>query len=328
MVKRILVLALALALLAAVFLYIRNTERAEQMQMQQMYQKIEPLQAEQQSLKWELEKLDTEYENRSRDFSTLQIMFREMPEKLYSEVYPLMRDRGIRGVFCLSMDKYPGTGINISAVQYQRMINDGWGICYYYDSELELDYWLTNLESWLERDGLGIPTSIYFPQGYSSAVDEILANHGITIVVENVDEVSCEEVKESGPLWISGAMIWNYTGVIGDLEKLAQADGGNLVLRVSFTESDDGYQRLSFINCLNELQGLSVEQKQENEENASISDGLMLLNLDAARDWHRHVNDDLQEQEEEYNARRAEIEERLEEIAEEISSIYAQWKSE
>ena len=40
MVKRILVLALALALLAAGFLYIRNTERAEQTQMQQMYQKI------------------------------------------------------------------------------------------------------------------------------------------------------------------------------------------------------------------------------------------------------------------------------------------------
>lgn len=327
MVKRILVLVLALALLGAGFWYVRKTERAEQMHIQEMYRQIEPLQEKQLALKKELENLDAEFENRSRDFSTLQILFREMSAPLYTEVYQQMRGRGITGLMGLSMINYPGTGNNITADQYQSMIADGWGICYYYDGEFELDFWLTNLESWLRRDGYGVPTSIYIPQGYTAAMDEVLARHGITTLVTDSADGSTVAAPDTDGLWKTGAMVWNYKGVINDLQLLAQTDGGNLILRVSFSGEEDAYNKSSFERCLATLQELTVNLNQEDEAEKRTGDGILLMGFDEARKWHLQAEADSLKQEEEYAARRAELEAQLEAVSEEISAAYARWKN-
>ena len=266
---RIFLLLLAAALLVGVFLYVRNTEVADSEKMSELYDRVEPLQQQKDELLKQKEKLTEDLTKDSRDPSTVQFLFRELDSEIFTDAYPLMRERNISGVLGVSGDlyEYPDGSYKITSEQFSRLLKDGWSSCYMYSHTYDLDTQIKTNETILTTRSLTkLPpaTAIYFSEAsdyYPEQMDPILKAHGIDTVILDADDGRSLAFTEVGDIWVTGAMPWSYTGVSNDIEYLARTDSGNLTFTVSFT---DLWDQLDLVD--EEALGLNQREKETDSE--------------------------------------------------------------
>ena len=266
---RIFLLLLAAALLVGVFLYVRNTENADSQKMEELYDRVEPLQQQKDELLKQKEKLTEDLTKDSRDPSTVQFLFRELDSEIFTDAYPLMRERNISGVLGVSGDlyEYPDGSYKLTSEQFSRLLRDGWSSCYMYSRTYDLDTQIRTNESILTMRSLTpLPpaTAIYFSEASDyvpEQMDPILKAHGIDTVILDADDGRSLAFTEVGDIWVTGAMPWSYTGVSNDIEYLARTDGGNLTFTVSFT---DLWDQLDLVD--EEALGLNQREKITDSE--------------------------------------------------------------
>ncbi|MBQ6214571.1 MAG: hypothetical protein IJJ67_04035 [Oscillospiraceae bacterium] len=266
---RIFLLLLVAALLVGVFLYVRNTEDADSKRMEELYDRVEPLQQQKDLLLQQKEQLSEDLTKDSRDPSTVQFLFRELNSEIYTDAYPLMRARNIVGVLGVSGDlyEYPDGSYKLSSEQFLRLLRDGWSACYMYSHSYDLDTQIKTNETILTTRSLTkLPpaTAIYFSEASDyvpEQMDPILKAHGIDTVILDADDGRSLAVTEVGDIWVTGAMPWSYTGVSDDIEYLARTDGGNLTFTVSF---NDLWDQLDFVD--HEAQSLYQREQTTDSE--------------------------------------------------------------
>ena len=268
---RIFLLLLVAALLVGVFLYVRNTEDADSEKMEKLYDRVEPLQQQKDELLKQKEKLTEDLTKDSRDPSTVQFLFRELNSEIFTDAYPLMRERNISGVLGVSgeMYQYPDGPYMITSEQFSRLLKDGWSSCYMYSHTYDLGTQITANENILSNTIFGrlpFPTAIYFSDASDyvpEQMDPILKAHGIDTVILDADDGRSLAVTEVGDIWVTGARPWSYTGVSNDIEYLARTDGGNLTFTVSF---NDLWDQLDLVD--EEAQGLYQREQTTDSEKA------------------------------------------------------------
>lgn len=268
---RIFLLLLVAALLVGVFLYVRNTENADSQKMEELYDRVEPLQQQKDELLKQKEKLTEDLTKDSRDPSTVQFLFRELNSEIYTDAYPLMRERNVVGVLGVSgeMYQYPDGPYMITSEQFSRLLKDGWSSCYMYSHTYDLGTQITANENILSNTIFGrlpFPTAIYFSDASDyvpEQMDPILKAHGIDTVILDADDGRSLAVTEVGDIWVTGARPWSYTGVSNDIEYLARTDGGNLTFTVSF---NDLWDQLDLVD--EEAQGLYQREQTTDSEKA------------------------------------------------------------
>lgn len=250
--KKALALILVLALFGAGGYYLYQVEHEDKQTMKDLYSEVEPLQREREALVTERDGLELDYALQMRDVGTVQLLFKELDERLFTEVYPLMRDRGIVGVLGINTKQYPGVLKEMTLDQYNRLMMDGWGSCLIYEKGQTFPYWYNMIAGWFTRDKLTMPTAIFFPEGtYDSSFDPLLIEKGInTVILPAEDGRSTTVTPLNGEIWFTGAMPWNYTGVTTDTELLARTNGANLTFTISFTNLWDAYEQGPFIRIL------------------------------------------------------------------------------
>ena len=341
--KRIIALVLAVLLLGAGVWYVRRTEQLDQQHMRELYTKVEPLQQKKEALQTERDGLSDEYSNLMRDVSTVQLLFRDMDTRVFSDIYPLMRDRGITGVLGVSKNELPLGHKKLSAEQYNRLLMDGWGSCILYDRAEDLNYFLTSLQQKLTQMQLALPTAIYFPNDtYSQELDEVLLAFGINTVVLDASDGHSATITAIDQLWHVGAMPWNYTGVNSDLELLARTNGGNLTFTVSFANLWDAYDAPTFTRMLDDMEAVLVKenlldglveptpvptQDSTTAVTETITPLLKVTDFDTARASHDETRTNNALLEREYQKRLTALETEIAELDQQISEIYADWNA-
>lgn len=350
-VKKAIGLILVVAILIAGGLYLRQVEHADQENMRDLYSMVEPLQRERESLAKERDQLETDYALEMRDVGTIELLFRELDRRIFSDVYPLMRDRGIIGVLGISSEEYPGGQSKLSLEQYNRLLMDGWGSCFLYDRKpSEFGEWYNNLAHHLEHDKLPVPTTVFFlgNSNYDSEMDEVLVDCGIRTIVFSTEDGHSSTVSTVSDkvLWPTGAMPWNYTGVNRDTELLARTDGANLVFTVGFKNLWDAFEQAPFIEVLDNwstmlkedeiLQGL-VEptptpagqdpSQVETAEDQLAKPQLKVMTFEGARVAHEDAEWNNLKLERELSSRQNELDKRIAELDAEIRALYDGWSS-
>ncbi len=238
-IKKAIALILVLAIMAAGGYYLLKIEREDDDKMQQLYAEVEPLERQREALRQEYNSLDAEYALKMRDYGTVEILFPDLDAQIISDVYPIMRDRGVVGVIGITGSMMPGYPKKLTWSDCSRLVSDGWGTCFVYDSwDGNLTYWIETVSSYFKYNRIPVPTSIYFVKNnYDSSMDEQLIACGIdTVILNGTDGRSNLVTDVSGELWITYAMPWNYTGSSVDLELLGRTDGSNLVFTMTLTE--------------------------------------------------------------------------------------------
>ena len=342
--KRIIALILVVLLLGAGVYYLRKIENADRANMRDLYSEVEPLQRQREILVAEREGLELDYALQMRDVGTIELLIEELDETIYTEIYPLMRDRGIVGVLGISTKQYPGAAKQLSVDQYNRLMKDGWGSCLMYEKTLTFSYWYSTLSAWAERSGVAMPTAVFFPEGtYDSALNEQLIEKGITTVILPADDGRSATVTPlDGELWFTGAMPWNYTGVTTDTELLARTDGANLTFTMSLNNLWDAYEKDSFIRILDnwasmldaddplaELvqptptpSGIDSSAKPQDELQKPL---LRVSNYETARSAHLAAEANNAALQTELESRQQELDEQIAALDSQIRELYDRW---
>lgn len=343
--RRIIALVLVVLLLGAGVYYLRKIENADRDNMKDLYSEVEPLQRQREALVTEREGLEIDYALQMRDVGTIQLLIQEMDEKVYTEIYPLMRDRGIVGVLGINTKQLPGTAKHLTLDQYNRLLKDGWGSCLVFEKNANFNFWYTTMQNWASRNGVAMPTAIFFPEGtYDSALNDALIEKGInTVILPAENGRSATVTPLDGELWFTGAMPWNYTGVTTDTELLARTDGANLTFTMSLTNLWDAFEKDSFVRILDTwaemldvddpLEGLVQPTPTPNSteettpQNELLKPLLKTTNYETARIAHIEAEENNAALQAELESRQSELDAQIAALDAQIREIYDRWST-
>ena len=344
--KKAFALLLVIAILGAGVYYMREMEQDDSRNLKELYSEVEPLQRQREALAAERDSLEVDYALQMRDVGTIQLLFKELSEDIYTEVYPLMRDRGIVGVLGVTSKEYPGLQKKLKIDQFNRLLMDGWGSCLIYEKNTNFSKWYDGIADRMERDELPMPTAIFFPEGnYTEAMTQDLIDHGITtVVLPGEDGRSATVTPLDGEVWVTSAMPWNYTGVNTDTELLARTNGANLTFTISFKNLWDAYEEESFIRILDNWESMldtddPLEELSQGTNTASANpaevitaqDQLLMprlktTNYESARQAHLAAVSDNEGLQREQDERRAALDEQIAALDEQIRAVYDRWE--
>jgi len=237
---RILALILVLAVLVCGVLYVMQLEKADNERMLALYTEAEPLEREREALVAQRDKLPSEFALKYRDYATAEILFPRMDTQIYSEAYPLMREKNIVGVLGMSPTEYPAGWNKLTKEEFKALLGDGWGLCMVFENAwTDFNYFFQTIEALCTAYEVQVPTSIYFINNdYTADMDPILKEHGIKTVIVNASDGRSSTVTDiTADLWFTGAMPWGYTGSDVDMELLGRTDGANLTYTMTFNET-------------------------------------------------------------------------------------------
>lgn len=345
--KKVIALILVIGILGGVFYYVRRVDQQDKLRMRELYSAVEPLQKEREALVSERDSLTAEYALQMRDVGTVELLFLELDERVYTEIYPKMRNQGIVGVLGINKHQFPGLADNLTVDQYNRLLKDGWGSCFVFENGLStvgFKSWYKLLCDWMGNKGLSIPTAIYFPENtYDSSLDDTLIECGIqTVIVNAGDGHSATVTSLDEDIWLTGAMPWNYTGVSSDTSLLARTDGANLTFTVSFTNLWDAYEEKAFDKVIDDLvsllasddilqsaaeptqtpQGQSMTAKAEDQ---LLKPLLRVVTFEQALKQHKDAEANNASLSVEQMNRESALNKQIEELDAKISALYEQW---
>ena len=249
--KKVFGLLLILIILAAGGIYLLMIEKADDDRMRSLCTEVEPLEREREALIEEKNNLDTEYATKMRDYATVEVMFEHLDSQIISDVWPVMRSRGVVGVLPISYIEVPSYYGKMTWDEIRTLLGDGWGMYFIADAATsDIGTWVTNLKHNFEMNQLPAPTTIYFPNGnYDPSMDEALQKAGIRTVVTKASDGRSNTVTDfTAPLWKTGAMPFGYTGSTTDLELLGRTDGANLALTLNLDIAMDQQKKKAVIN--------------------------------------------------------------------------------
>lgn len=335
--KRIIALVLVLCILVAGALYVRRQDQADQRYMRQMYSQVEPLQQQVDELERQKIVLQQEYEKKKRDPGTIQLLVRDLSSTVFDEIYPIMRTHGVTGILGVSLSsrplRYGNRGLTVE--QYNRLLLDGWGTCLIYDGKT-FDRYYSDMERYMSSLNLAMPTAIYFPNGYDETLEQSLLDRGITTVIVNAADGHSNTVTEFGPIWVTGAMPWNYTGVMGDLDLLAVTEGGNLTFTLSTGDILDQFETKAFTEMMDKWYTLTENGNGEatgttsqtsaarnSDEKNRIEPLLVIATYETARAAHETAYQNGLLLDGELKTKLREVEQQISSLTTQIQQIYA-----
>ncbi|MBR4474066.1 MAG: hypothetical protein IKS55_10560 [Oscillospiraceae bacterium] len=274
--KKAIGLLLILILLAAGGVYLLMVEKEDDKRMSTLYSEVEPLERERESLIQEKKNLETEYAQQMRDYGTLEIMFRKADAQIISDVWPVMRSRGVVGVVPFSFVEIPGYYNKLKWEDLRTLIADGWGVYLLYEyGGSDPTAWLNGAQNYFRYNKIDFPTTIYFVNNnYDPSMDEALINAGIRTVVTNASDGRSNTVTDvTGPLWHTGVMNWGYTTSATDIELLGRTDGSNLALLMTLNEiwdpnknkGKESEEKAAFIETLDSWQEMLYDDSPLDE---------------------------------------------------------------
>lgn len=307
-------LTILILLLAGIIVLMLWRERTEQSRQQKEYgqkeEQLRPLRVKRTQLGQELDKLEDEYTLLvSGTTGTATVLFTDLDERIYTELYPTMEEYGFVGMLAISSEYLPDGEGRMTSEQIHELMDAGWGCCPTWQTGGDLQS-VQYLETVLTGFGVSPSYTVYFEEGaYSQSCDAELAAAGYTAVIHHGEEGLALVTSEvSGEVWHPGAV-----GLQGNEPRFrledAVEDKGNIIFTVSYVREDEMYESDPFVSMLDYLEQYSSESK------------LMVTLPGAAREYYQGVARDAETQIEEYNQKKEELESQLQDIEEQIKAV-------
>jgi hypothetical protein len=291
-----------------------KSDKARQQSIEAMQQELVPLETEVNELQEKLNNLKKESGTQSVGVATEELLVLELDTELYTGLFPLLKKYETCGVLALSETELPGLPDKITEQQFRNLINQGWSYCLGWDGTTELSDWLEQMQEYLKELDLEMPDIVYFPSGsYSTELDAVLSEYGITIAIHHGEEqlsiMNAEDFNEE--IWHPGAKTWNYSGVKMDMTALAKS-GMNMVFTVSFQQEESLYMEENFQSMLD-----YIADFRENDQ-------LMVTDFATARSAKIEAEAEKASRQEKLEAEQEELQAEIADLESQIKEIYAQ----
>ena len=296
-------IVLTIVLAGILGLCLWNESRIEEQRMAQ-YEAQEketlPLNVQYNDLKKELDDLEKSYAAQKEGVSVTGIIFTDMDERIYTDCYPIMKEKEYIGILAVSNSGFPGDGDCMSMPHFQELMADGWKICLKWDAEQPLENWLPAIINRLAEIGMEPGNIMYFPnETYTEEYDAALVQYGFTIAVQHGENNrSLIVTEDEDGVWHPGVV-----GLQGKEPKArmqeAVTNKGVLFNVVGFRSEDEMYNEKMFQSMLSFCADYSAK------------DTLLVTDINSAREYCRQRMSGNQELEKNYRQQKEQLEEEM-----------------
>lgn len=305
------IIGVIVGIVIALAVLLWQTSREEQSHNKQ-YEKMEkellPLNVEKRNLQQEIVDLKEMYEKEGASKGTATVLFTEMNEKVYTNAYPAMQEKGYVGVLALSSTQLPGMEGCISIQEFKALIAAGWSYCLTWEEN-------TVAKDWLSKHSMEPATVMYFTdETYQEEYDIELSAAGYSTVVRynNEEMTTTPPTRETG-IWHADVCGMQGNRPMYQLEN-AMTQGGNIVFSVGFTRAEELYDE--------EIFGYMLEWFKDYEEAGT----LVVSDFAGARAYHEEMEWKRNLSEEQFQVEKAKIEEKIKETEKKIDAVYSKYE--
>ncbi len=313
------IITVVLAILMVCFFLAEDAEKKE---MQEAYtamqNEIRPLELELYALQQELGDIKEEDAKETLGLGSVVLLFTDLSEVIYTEAYPQMEKYGFKGVLALGDSSMPGVEGCMNEEQLEELLKAGWECCLRWDTGMDEKKWPAYSRRLARKAEITRPEWVYFQrEAYDCTVDEFLEEQGFSIAVHHGEEnAPLVAVEAQERLWHPSAMAWNASDAAAMLEE-AMAQRGNLIFTVGQDSPEEEYQK----DVCEAMLGRIHEYCDAGE--------LQVMTLSEAAEYREALKEKRDSIEMKNGGRRAELENRIEELGREINGIaekYRNWR--
>lgn len=284
-------------------------QKRQQTEYKQKEEQLRPLRVEKAQLEQELEDLEDEYDLMMSGAGTATVLFTDLDERIYTDIYPTMEEDGFVGMLAVSSAYLPDGEGRLTSEQIRELLEAGWSCCPTWQTGGSLQS-VQYLETVLEDLGAAPSNTVYFEEGaYSQAYDGDLAGAGYTSVIHHGEEdLPLVTSEVSGQVWHPGAV-----GLQGKEPRFrledAVAQKGNIIFTVSYVRESEMYDPNPFGSMLDYLAEYSVRSE------------LTVTLPETAREYFQNISRDAETVAAEYEQKREELEKQLQDIEDQIEAV-------
>lgn len=248
---------------------------------------------------------------------------------------PAVPEKRMTATLCLSRDNMPGMENMMSLEQYAELRDNGWVTAVFIaqtDTDL-LDEYLTDMSYRYEALGLEWTDTVYFERSvYSTAYDHtmqtnpydpILKKHGITSVIDQVDEG--EDILSNNPdvdIWCVKADGWSLSAskgsAVDNYNKLLEYKGA-MVFAVQMWEAS----REGPTHFIPHFSDEAFKRMLVKFSESVVTDKLEITSASVAKESYTDYITEYKLRVEEYEPKRQELKIRLAELVDLLDKIYS-----
>lgn len=276
-------------------------------------EELRPIRQEEARLEEELEDLEEEYKLNTSGNGTVTVLFTDLDERIYTEIYPQMKEYGFTGLFAVSPEYLPDGEGRMTSAQAAELLGAGWECCPTWRAGDSIQA-IQDQGEILAALGAAPAGTVYFEEGaYSQIYDGDLAAAGYTAAVHHGEEdLPLVTSDASGQVWHPGAVGLKGKEPRFRLEDAAE-QGANIIFTVSFIREDEMYDARAFGSLLDYL------------ERYSSGAEIAVTFPEKAGEYYYGLSLSAGTYTEEYEQKRGELEKKLQELRqEEIESERSQ----
>lgn len=212
---------------------------------------------------------------------TVSILIKDIVPELYTEMFPLMKEHGIKGTVVLYKNRLPGSEGAITEEQFAEIISEGYSVVPAW-SEDDGDTGIDSVVQWIKDHGYTLGTVVLIDEkNYTQEREDLIVSAGYNTIVRDLDgeknnAITTGDVEE---VWRISAMGYKGKSSKTVLDNAIKAKG-HLIYTVGFDAEDESemYNVGSLANMLEFL------KKCENNENP------VLINTDIAGARARRIS--------------------------------------
>lgn len=292
------------------FLQEKKGDREKEAEHARMESELRPMDLELRRLNQDLDSLEKEQEKEIQGMGTLTLLFSDLDEMVYTDIFPQMKSYGFIGVMALSPNNFPGREGCLSREQFGELLDAGWKCVLRWEENRSSMEWLSSCRQLAGEIGIPLPEVVYFPpELYHSSQDDFLTEQRFLIAVHHGEEELPLVLTEAGEeLWHPGAIAWNQNGAVGMLSDVT-AQKGNLVFSVGSDLQAEEYETEDYTAMLKKLNDYCQ------------SGDLLVTDILGAREYRRNLEAERGAIEADYESRRAQLEERIDSLNREMEAV-------
>lgn len=307
------VLALAVVLLVTLTVLVLIEKPREHIQ-EDIQTRVAPMEQERDRLMARRDALQQNYMQQKDHPATEHFLFLDLDSRLYTEAYPQLQKMGLTASMGLSAENFPDGFEAISRAQFDELLETGWDYCLVFSGEENFKVWDREMSRQMKEAGLDKPKVVYFEKNcFDESMQEEILRCGYEIAVHHGEGGLSLIGKDSGDeLWLTGAHPWNYEGVKVDIQELVRFRGDSC-FTLRFSRGSETYNKSSFAAMLEYVEPY-------------LWDGsLQVMSFEQARDLHSIRIEGMDMTEEQFEQKKAELDEQIRLLNEQIQELYDEW---
>ena len=311
-----LIVALLIISLGIFFVFEKREETNVSEDIHKMEVETSLIRSEKKSFQRELEELNKNYKAQTVGASRVILLFNDIDSDFVREICPLLQNRDIVGVMTLTKNNLPSNSSLLTKDAFNSLIDKGWETTLYYDGAVDVKLWYSEEKEAFDNGGIPLPTTVVVPNGvYTEELYNEFYTLGFEDIILKTYQPDISKTSDFGTLTVTDSVGWYTTNAAGIIT-LFSSRTGDIAFTVLGKTADEKYETEQFGKMIDTI-------------SHSVQKGLVFYSTPSrSREYKNKLLENEVLLSDSYEKKRAELQEKINELDKEIERIYDEYLEE